>query len=94
MRIVHHKRSGRVFALKMLKKAQIVALKQQANITNEKQILWRVDHPFVIRLFDTYRDENRLYMLMELVQGGELFARLQNSATPGRIPPAAVGTMR
>lgn len=82
-----HRRTNQVFALKMLQKAQIAALKQQKNIMAERDILWRVDHPFVIKLFDTYRDRDRLYMLLELVQGGELFGRLQNSPTPGRISP-------
>ncbi len=62
--------------------------KQQANIINEKELLWKLDHPFIIRLYDTYKDADRLYMLLEVVQGGELFARLQNSATVGRIPPS------
>lgn len=85
MRLVYHRRGGKAYALKMLQKAQVVALKQQANILAERAILWRVDHPFVIKLFDTYRDRDRLYMLLELVQGGELFSRLQNGASPGRI---------
>lgn len=88
VRIVLHRKTNRTFALKMLKKAQIVALKQQNNIVSEKDILWKIDHPFIISLYDTYQDEDRLYMLMELVQGGELFARLQNSVTPGRVTPA------
>ena len=62
--------------------------KQQANIINEKELLWRLQHPFIIRLYDTYKDADRLYMLLEVVHGGELFARLQNSATVGRIPPS------
>jgi len=65
-----------------------VEYKQQANIINEKELLWKLDHPFIIRLYDTYKDADRLYMLLEVVQGGELFARLQNSATVGRIPPS------
>lgn len=55
---------------------------------NEKELLWRLDHPFIIRLYDTYKDRDRLYMLLEVVQGGELFARLQNSPTLGRITPS------
>ena len=85
MRLVVSKRSGKTFALKMLQKAQIVALNQTKNIMNEKLILMTLDHPFVLRLFDTFKDPNRLYMLLELVQGGELFSRLQTSATPGRV---------
>lgn len=85
VRLVMHRKSSRVFALKMLQKSQVVALKQQGNILNERALLWRMDHPFIIKLFDTYRDRDRLYMLLELVQGGELFSRLQNASAPGRI---------
>jgi CRP-like cAMP-binding protein len=55
VRLVHHRKTNRVFALKMLKKAQIVALRQEKNIMNEKEVLMRVDHPFIIKLYDTYK---------------------------------------
>ncbi len=38
------------------------------NIVNEKELLSRLDHPFIIKLFDTFRDRDRVYMLMEVVQ--------------------------
>ena len=68
VRLVYHRATRAVYALKMLQKETIVKMKQQRNILNEKDILLRVDHPFIIRLFDTYRDRDRLYMLLELVQ--------------------------
>jgi cAMP-dependent protein kinase regulator len=55
VRLVFHRKTNRVFALKMLKKSQIVALRQEKNIMNEKDILMRVDHPFIIKLWDTYK---------------------------------------
>jgi CRP-like cAMP-binding protein/tRNA A-37 threonylcarbamoyl transferase component Bud32 len=80
VKLVVHKKTSKTYALKILQKAQIVALKQEKNIMNEREVLWKLDHPFIIKLFDTYRDHDRLYMLLELVQGGELFSRLQNSS--------------
>jgi serine/threonine protein kinase len=68
VRLALHRKTNQVFALKMLQKAQIAALKQQRNIMAERDILWRVDHPFIIKLYDTYKDRDRLYMLLELVQ--------------------------
>lgn len=64
-------------ALKMLKKSVVLKLKQVDHITSEKAILERVQHPFVIRLLDTFQDEAYLYMLFEFVSGGELFSRLR-----------------
>ena len=58
----------------MLQKAQIVAFRQQTNVMNEKNILLAVDHPFILKLFCTHQDRMCLYMVLELVIGGELFS--------------------
>jgi CRP-like cAMP-binding protein len=68
VRLAFHRKTNRTFALKMLQKNQIVRLKQQSNIMNERDILLRMDHPFIIKLYDTYKDRDRLYMLLEIVQ--------------------------
>ena len=82
-----HSRTGAVYALKCLRKSQVVALRQQENIRTERALLWATNHPFIIALYDTYRDAERVYLLLELVQGGELFSRLQQSED-GAIPLA------
>lgn len=83
VRLVVHRPTGNVYALKALQKAQIVALNQQKNVIREKEILAVVNHPFVIKLYQTFKDAHRLYMLLEMVQGGELFSRMQVSEHRG-----------
>jgi serine/threonine protein kinase len=39
-----------------------------------------LQHPFVLRLVSTMKDERRLYMLLELCLGGELFTYLHHSS--------------
>lgn len=68
-----------------MQKAQIVAYKQQNNVLNEKNVLMMLDHPFILKLEKTFKDANTLYMLLELVQGGELFSLLANHED-GRLP--------
>ena len=70
--------------MKCLQKAQVVAYKQELNIMNEKNLLLEAVHPFVLNLIATFKDDHQLYMLMELVQGGELFSLLHNQG--GKIP--------
>ena len=65
------------FALKIMKKSEIVRLKQCEHVRSEKDILLRVQHPFIVNLISTFQDEKRLYMLMEYVNGGELFSLLR-----------------
>ena len=47
------------------------------NAVDEKNMMLAVDHDFILRLYTTYADEKRLYMLLEFVQGGELLSVLK-----------------
>ena len=76
VKLVQHKATNDTFALKILQKAQVVSYRQQKNVINEKEIMTEADHPFILRLLATYKDLHCLYMLLELVQGGELFSLL------------------
>ena len=51
---------------------------------NEKRIMEKLDHPFALRLEATFQDKDCLYMLLEIVPGGELFAYLQKRG--GSVP--------
>ena len=51
---------------------------------NEKNILLSVTHPFIVNLWATFQDTGALYMVMEFVQGGEVFSHLRKL---GRFSP-------
>ncbi|KAK9811495.1 hypothetical protein WJX72_004815 [[Myrmecia] bisecta] len=86
VRLVHHEDSGSFLALKSLKKAEIVRLKQVEHVMNERNILAKLQHPFIVSLHATYSDDARVYMLLDYVVGGELFRHLRKA---GRFPPHA-----
>jgi len=65
------------YALKMLKKSEIIRLKQVEHIKSEKSILSQINHPFIVVLYASFQDENNLFMLMEYIIGGELFSQLR-----------------
>eukprot|EP00596_Hydrurales_sp_CCMP1899_P005254 CAMPEP_0119038068 /NCGR_PEP_ID=MMETSP1177-20130426/6755_1 /TAXON_ID=2985 /ORGANISM="Ochromonas sp, Strain CCMP1899" /LENGTH=689 /DNA_ID=CAMNT_0007000155 /DNA_START=234 /DNA_END=2303 /DNA_ORIENTATION=- len=71
------------YALKTMLRSQIVAQKQQKNVLNEKMVMMRCNHPFILRLFGTFKDERKLFMLLEFVQGGELFAVIHTGRRKG-----------
>lgn len=86
VKMVRHKPTGALYALKVLNKASVVAYKQQRNVLNEKLMMAQCDHPFLLKLYTTYKDPARLYLLIEFVQGGELFTYLHStSSSPGRL---------
>jgi|Transcript_22401 cGMP-dependent protein kinase len=72
--LVVHGPTNKVYALKAMQKEQIVQSHQERNIMNEKNLLLACSHPFVLNLTATYQDRDCIYMLMEIVQGGELWS--------------------
>ncbi|KAJ0401403.1 hypothetical protein P43SY_000046 [Pythium insidiosum] len=78
-------------ALKIMAKSHIIESDQQIQVMREKQALMTLpNHPFIVELYATYQDQNNLYMLMELVQGGELFTLLHNEEFIETVDEAAV----
>lgn len=77
VRIVTHKSTGTIWALKMLKKAEVIRLQQVEHMISEKSILSRMDHPFIVRLAGTFQDPKYLYMALEYIVGGEFFTHLR-----------------
>ncbi len=76
---VHYKNSPQKMsmALKMLKKSEIVKLRQVDHIKSENSILRKIKHPFIVRMIESFDDSKFVYMLFEFVAGGELFRRLR-----------------
>lgn len=85
--LVSHKKSGVPYALKMLNKREIIGHHQVEGVIREKNIMTSIDHPFVVNLICTFQDDRHLYMLIELVQGGELFSVIHTETRDG-IPNA------
>ena len=67
-----HKETGLQCVLKLMKKEVIVQMKQVDRIQNEQELMAECDHPFLVRLYNTYQDEENIYILMEYISGGEL----------------------
>ncbi|KXJ94028.1 camp-dependent protein kinase catalytic subunit [Microdochium bolleyi] len=67
-----------VFALKILRKAEVIKLKQVDHVRHERQILSDVaGFPFITELMASFSDHDSLYMLLDYVPGGELFSYLR-----------------
>jgi cGMP-dependent protein kinase 1 len=81
VKMVRDLRDGKLYALKTLHKGTVIRLKQQKNVIYEKAVLAALRHPFLIRLVAAFQDTERLYMVLELVLGGELFGLLDQMET-------------
>ena len=77
--LVQSKHNQRYYAVKVLKKAQVVKMKQVEHTNDERRMLQEVKHPFLITLWGTFQDSKNIYMVMDFVEGGELFSLLRKS---------------
>lgn len=69
--------SGRYYAVKAIKKSDLIKLKQEKQVMNEKNILIKIKHNFIVELHLTFQDTYYLYMIMEYIDGGDLFSYLR-----------------
>ena len=77
--LIRSNHNGRFYALKVLKKHTIVKLKQIEHTNDERLMLSVVSHPFIVRLWGTFQDSNNIFMVMDYIEGGELFSLLRKS---------------
>uniref|UniRef100_A0A7S2YQJ5 cGMP-dependent protein kinase n=1 Tax=Entomoneis paludosa TaxID=265537 RepID=A0A7S2YQJ5_9STRA len=63
----------RSYALKIQSKWELVNQNQAGVCIREKQIMSDLDHPFVIKLFASFHDKDFVYLLLDMVNGGELW---------------------
>lgn len=74
--LVQHNQTEQLYAMKCIRKDIIIDNEQFDNIKLEKDILFNIEHPFVVGMEFVFQSEARIYFLMNFVSGGELFRHL------------------
>jgi len=82
-----HKATGVPRAIKKIAKAHV---KDLQGLRKEIDMMKKMDHPNIIRLFETFEDRNHIYLVMELCEGGELFDRVVAAGKLGEAETALV----
>ena len=77
--LVKQNATGRLFAQKQFRKASLIVHKKLVEQTRtERSILESVNrHPFIVNLYYAFQDCEKLYLILEYAQGGELFHHLE-----------------
>uniref|UniRef100_A0A3Q3MZK1 Serum/glucocorticoid regulated kinase 2 n=1 Tax=Mastacembelus armatus TaxID=205130 RepID=A0A3Q3MZK1_9TELE len=72
------KADNKFYAVKVLQKKVILKKKEQKNIMAERNVLLKsLKHPFLVRLHYSFQTSEKLYFVLDYVNGGELFFHLQ-----------------
>ncbi|KAI9336392.1 AGC/AKT protein kinase [Obelidium mucronatum] len=74
---VKKKDTGRIYAMKILKKSSIVERDEVQHTLAERNVLAKVSHPFIVNIKFSFQSKDKLYLVLAFVNGGELFHHLQ-----------------
>ncbi|KAJ3106270.1 hypothetical protein HDU97_006721 [Phlyctochytrium planicorne] len=69
--------TGDYYAIKVLRKSDMIAKNQVMNIKAERMILTQLDSPFVVRLYFSFQSKDNLYLVMEYLNGGDCAALIK-----------------
>lgn len=76
--LTQKKDSKKLYAIKIMNKADLISKNQVEQIKQEKHILEALDHPFLVKLEYCFHSPSRIYLAMKFMQGGDLFQHLRN----------------
>ena len=77
--LVKHNIGGMVRAMKTIKKICVDDYSNEASVLNELNILKKLDHQNIVKIFEFYSDSNNYYLIMEYCPGGDLFQLMEKS---------------
>jgi len=75
-----HKRTNITRAVKVIYKSK-TGKEAQERLINEVNILKRLDHPHIMKVYEFYQDEKCLYIVSEYYTGGELFDKISSMSS-------------
>jgi len=77
VRVVQHKQTRDLYALKYINKAKCVKMKAVPNVIQERRLLEEVDHPFIVNLRYAFQDDENCFFVLDLMLGGDLRFHLE-----------------
>merc|ERR1719217_1377569 len=77
--LVRHRTEGNIYAMKMLRKENVVKRNQVEHTKTERNVLETVSHPFIVNLVYAFQTPKKLYFVLEYCPGGELFFHLSRA---------------
>ncbi|XP_062914811.1 3-phosphoinositide-dependent protein kinase 1-like isoform X2 [Mobula hypostoma] len=73
--------TGKEYAIKILEKRHIIKENKVPYVTRERDIMSRLDHPFFVKLYFTFQDEEKLYFGLSYAKNGELLKYIRKQGS-------------
>lgn len=78
---VRTKRSKQIFAMKEMHKGRIILKHSLSSVLNERKLLMRLNHPFIVNMHSAFQDRESLYLVLDYMEGGDLRYHLAHCRT-------------
>ncbi|KAG2179966.1 hypothetical protein INT43_003753 [Umbelopsis isabellina] len=77
VRVVQHKATKQLYALKYINKAKCIKMRAVDNIISERRLLEQIDYSLIVNLRYAFQDDENLFMVLDLMLGGDLRFHLE-----------------
>ncbi|KAH7673716.1 Non-specific serine/threonine protein kinase protein [Dioscorea alata] len=81
VRLCREKTTRHVYAMKKLKKSDMLSRGQVEHVKAERDLLAEVDSAYIVKLYCSFQDEEFLYLIMEYLPGGDMMTLLMRKDT-------------
>ncbi|GAB4841737.1 hypothetical protein Ancab_022459 [Ancistrocladus abbreviatus] len=81
VRVCREKTTGHVYAMKKLRKSEMLRRGQVEHVKAERNLLAEVDSNCIVKLYCSFQDEEYLYLIMEYLPGGDMMTLLMRKDT-------------
>ena len=69
---IEKKKTKKLYAMKEMSKAWIMQKRSVNSVMNERKLLANLKHPFLVNMSYAFQDQKNLYLIMDLLNGGDL----------------------
>ncbi|KAI9286196.1 hypothetical protein BC943DRAFT_359373 [Umbelopsis sp. AD052] len=81
VRVVQHKSTKQLYALKYINKTKCIKMRAVDNIISERRLLEQIDYSLIVNLRYAFQDDENLFMVLDLMLGGDLRFHLERVGT-------------
>lgn len=71
--------TGRLYAMKVINKDAVIQHNAVKHTMSERNVLKKINHPFIVSLKFSFQTQDKLYMILDYINGGELFYHLSDA---------------
>jgi len=78
---VEQKKNKNIYAMKEMSKSRVITKKSVNSVMNERQLLSILKHPYIVNMNYAFQDRENLYLIMDLMTGGDMRHHLAQKKT-------------